>query len=353
MRRQHRVNYLTRLLIAIGVIGLFVLVVLLAWAVVDVLLLGFLGVLLAVVLRTLAKPIARRTPLSSKAALGVVVVLLVIALVTVGWLLVPEIVAQTDQLVERVGDAIEQLEAIVPDFLDLDDLGTDGLGNILNRGNGQWLNPNNILPQLMDTFALTLGVLADILFVLFIGLFVAFDPQLYRNGIVRLIPPKGRKRARTAIDKIVEGLRAWLLGRIISMIVVGIVTSLGLWLLNIPLALVLGLIAALLEFVPVVGPLLAAIPGILIAFTLGLTPVIYVSLFYLIMQQLEGNVLTPIVQQQVVSLPPALGLSTVLAMGILFGILGILVATPLTVVVFILIRILYVKDILEPNCDDI
>jgi predicted PurR-regulated permease PerM len=355
MRQQNRVNYLTRVLIAVGVVGLFILVALLAWAVADVLLLGFLGVLLAVVLRTVAKPIARRSPLSSRGALGAVVLLLAVALAGLGGWLVPEIVAQTDQLVERVGDAIEQLEAIVPEYIDLDNFGADGegLGGILNRGNGQWLNPDNVLSQLMDTFALTLGVLANVLFVLFIGLFVAFDPSLYRNGIVSLIPLKGRKRAREAIDKIVEGLRAWLLGRIISMIVIGIVTSLGLWILNIPLALVLGLIAALLEFVPVVGPLVAAVPGVLIAFTLGFTPAIYVALFYLVVQQLEGNVLTPIVQQQVVSLPPALGLSTVLAMGILFGVLGILVATPLTVVVFILVRMIYVKDTLEPTRDDI
>ncbi|MBF2003851.1 MAG: AI-2E family transporter [Synechococcales cyanobacterium C42_A2020_086] len=350
MKRRNYVIYLHRVLIAVGVVGLFVVAALLSWAVMDVLLLTFLGVLVAIVLRTLAKPIARKTPLSSRWALGVVVVMLGVLLVGIGWLLAPEIIAQTDQLAEGVEEAIEQVEASLPG--DIDPNG-GGLGGIVGGDNGQWLNPTNILSQLMDTFTLTLGVLANVLFVLFIGLFVAFDPQLYRNGIVSLVPPRGRQRANEVIDKVVKGLQAWLLGRIISMIVVGIVVSLGLWILNVPLALVLGIIAALLEFIPVVGPVLAAVPGILIAFTLGLMPAIYVALFYLVVQQLEGNVLTPIVQQQVVSLPPVLGLSTVLAMGILFGVLGILVATPLTVVIFILVRMLYLRDMLEPTREDL
>lgn len=342
-RRNHHWTFLSRVLIVVGIVGLLILVALFSWAVVDVLLLTFLGVLLAVVLRTLAKPIARRTPLSSRWALAVVVLLLLLIFAGMGWLLVPEILDQAEQLDDQLGFGIEQLEAIVTDLF-----GEDGIGGIF-RENGQQFNPANILPQIMDTFALTLGILGNVLFVLFIGVFVAFDPNLYRNGIVSLIPPEGRDRGREVIDSVVHGLRAWLLGRIISMVVIGIVISVGLWLLNIPLALVLGVIAALLEFIPVLGPLLAAVPGVLVAFTQGPMQAVYVALFYLVVQQLEGNVLTPIVQQKVVSLPPALGLSTVLAMGIVFGMLGILVATPLTVVIFIMVRMIYLKDMLEPD----
>jgi predicted PurR-regulated permease PerM len=333
-------------LLAVGVVGLFILMAWFSWAVVDVLLLVFLGVLLAIALRTLAKPLARITPISEKWALGAIVLLLALMLGALGWFLVPEILNQADLLVEQVGKAIEQLEAIASE-----QFGQDGIGGIFG-GSNPWLDPNNVLTQVMDTFTLTLGVLANGLFVLFIGLFVAIDPHLYRSGIVSLVPPRGRKRTREVIDGVVRGLRAWLLGRIISMVVIGIVVSLGLWLLDIPLALVLGIIAALLEFIPVVGPVLAAVPGILIAFTLSPLRAVYVALFYLVVQQLEGNILTPIVQQQVVSLPPALGLSTVLALGILFGPLGVLAATPLTVVAFVMVRTIYLQDILEPNTEE-
>lgn len=344
-KRRHRLSYQTRVLLTIGLVGLFLLIALLTWAAIDVLLLTFLGVLLAIALRTLANPLARKTPLSPRWALAVIVLLLVAIFAGLGWFLVPELINQAEELVDQVRNAIGQLETLARN-----QFGQDGVSTILEDGS-QWLSPSNLLPQLMNTFTVTLEVLANALFVVFIGLFVAFDPHLYRNGIVSLVPRSGRQRAREVIKGVVQGLKAWLLGRIISMLVIGVVVSLGLWLLGMPLALVLGLIAALAEFIPVVGPILAAVPGVLIAFTQSPTQAVYVALFYLVVQQLEGNILTPIVQQQVVSLPPVLGLSTVLALGLLFGPLGILVATPLTVVVFILVRMIYVQDILEARPD--
>ncbi|MBE9158732.1 AI-2E family transporter [Nodosilinea sp. LEGE 06152] len=342
MGQPNRQTFVSRVLLVISLVGLVLVVAWFAWAVIDVLLLGGLGVLVAVMLRTLAAPIARRTPLSKKSALGVVVLVLVLVLAGLSWLLVPEIIAQASQLIEQVEIGIEQLEAIA-----VERLGEEGLYNVIEGLNGQRLSLNYWFPQVFDTLTLTLSILGDSLFVLFTGLFVAFDPYLYRRGIISLIPPQGRNRANDVINAIVQGLRAWLLGRVISMVVVGLVTSLGLGLLNIPLALVLGLIAALLEFIPVLGPVLAAVPGILIAFTLSPVKALYVALFYLVLQQLEGNILTPIVQQRVVSLPPALGLSAVLAMGIVFGILGVLVATPFTVMVLITVRMLYLNERLD------
>jgi len=296
-------------LLVISLVALFIAVALFSWAVIDVLLLAFLGVLVGLVLRTLAKPIARRTFFSNQGALAVVMVLIVLLLTVMGWLLVPEIVAQAEQLGIQIRDGLNQLEVILSE-----QLGLEGFGDFLGN-NGQPFSPANMLTRVVDTFTLTLTILGNALFVMFIGLFVAFDSHLYRRGVVSLIPVDGRDRAQEVIDAIVQGLRDWLLGRIISMVVIGVVISSGLGLLNIPLALVLGVIAALLEFVPVLGPLVASVPGILIALTESPLQAIYVILFYLVVQQLEGNVLTPIVQQQVVSLPPALGLFTVLAWG--------------------------------------
>lgn len=347
MRQQRHKDYLGRVLLVVSVVTLFVLIALLSWVVIDVLLLVFLGVLVAVVFRTLAKPIARRTPLSARGALAVVLLLLALIFAGGGWLLVPEVLAQTDQLIEQVENAVVQVQAIAQE-----QLGLDGLGGLFGGEGQQWLSPNNLLTRVMATFTTALGFLAHVLFVLFIGLFVAFDPHLYRRGILLMIPPEGRDRGKEVLDAIVKGLRAWLLGRIISMITVGVVTGVGLWLLNVPLALALGFIAALFEFIPVVGPALAAIPGVLLAFTIDPMQAVYVALFYLVVQQLEGNVLTPVVQQKVVSLPPVLGLSTVLAFGILFGPLGILTATPITIVIFIMVRMLYVKDLLEPDREE-
>lgn len=331
-------DYLKRLLLTVGVVGLFVLLAVGLWAIANILLLVFTGVLLAVILRTPAKLLARYTPLTTKWALVVIVMLLLLLVGGGGWLLVPEIANQTDQLGERIGEAVNQLEMTLAQY--------DWGQRLLEGAQGQQPAKTNILTQLANTFSVTLEGLANLIFTIFIGLFVAADPDLYRSGIISLIPPQGRRRARQVIDGVSSGLRNWLLGQLICMVVIGIVVSIGLSVLGIPLALGLGVVTGLLEFVPVVGPILSVIPAVLVALTLGLMPAIYVALFYLVVQQLEGNLLTPIVQQKVVSLPPAIMLTAVLVMGYLFGPLGVLVATPLAVVLFILVRMLYLQDIL-------
>jgi predicted PurR-regulated permease PerM len=200
---------------------------------------------------------------------------------------------------------------------------------------------------LTGAFAEGFGLLANLLFILFTALFLAVDPQRYRSSLVQLVPPQGRPRARQVIDQVIDGLKMWLLGRVVSMVLIAIVITIGLHLLGVPLALALGVLTGLFEFIPVVGPLLSAVPAILMGFTVGPMMALYVAVFYLIVQQLEGNVLTPIVQMKTASLPPVLTLTAVVAMGLLFGPLGVLVATPLALVIMILVQELYIHDVLE------
>ncbi|PIG91500.1 AI-2E family transporter [Gloeocapsopsis sp. IPPAS B-1203] len=340
MSQQNIWEYLKRLLIAVGIIGLFIILLLFAWAIIDVLLLIFLGLLLAVVLRTLAKPIARYTPLTAQWSLGVVVLLLVVVIGVGGWFFIPEVLSQTELFVQQIGVGINQVQNFLAQYT----WGQQLLEQMPGGDGG--LPISNLLNQFVNAFTLTLEGLANTLFVLFIGIFLAVDPNLYRSGVVSLVPSQGRDRAREVIADVVHVLRAWLLGRVISMIAIGVVIGIGLTLLDIPLALVLGIITGLLEFIPVVGPILSAVPAIIIAISQGFMPAVYVAIFYLVVQQLEGNVLTPIVQQKTVSLPPAITLIAVLAMSALFGPLGALVATPLAAVIMALIKMLYVQDIL-------
>lgn len=337
-------QYLQRLLLTIGIIGLFIAFASIIWALTDVLLLMFVGVLLAIILRTLAKVLARYTPLSTRWALILIILLLLALLGFGGWFIVPEMVTQGKLFVDQIGSALNRLEA----FLSQYGIGEQLFEEVFPLGGQQPFRPN-IIERIRGTFTQTLGLLSHVLFILFLGLFVAFDPEMYRQGLIRLVPPKGRSRTREIINTIISGLRDWLLGRAISMLATGIVASIGLWLLSIPFAFVLGLLTGLLEFIPIVGSILSAGPAILIAFTLGLKKTLYVTIFYLVLQQLEGNIFTPIIQQKIVSLPPALTLSAVLAMGLLFGPIGVLVATPLAVVLFILVKELYLKDLLEDD----
>lgn len=184
---------------------------------------------------------------------------------------------------------------------------------------------------------------------LFIGLFLAYDPQTYRNGLVRLIPIKKRKRAQEVLDEVTSTLRWWLVGKFFSMAIIGFFTTIGLWLLGVPLAITLGLIAAILTFVPNLGAILATLPAVLIAASQDLDKAFYVVILYIVIQTVESNVITPTIQEKTISLPPALTISAQLLMAILVGGLGLVLATPLTAMLVVLLRMLYIEDVLNEN----
>jgi predicted PurR-regulated permease PerM len=144
-----------------------------------------------------------------------------------------------------------------------------------------------------------------------------------------------------------RALRLWLKGQAIAMVVVGLMTGIGLWLLGMPSAFVLGLLAGLLEFIPFAGPIISAIPAILLALVVGPEMALWVGLLYLFVQQFEGNVLSPMIQQYAVDLPGVVLLFSLIGFGILFGTLGVILAAPLAVVTLVLVKRLYVIETLD------
>jgi predicted PurR-regulated permease PerM len=130
------------------------------------------------------------------------------------------------------------------------------------------------------------------------------------------------------------------------MSIVGILTSLGLWLLGVPLPITLGFVAAFLTFIPNLGPLLAAVPQALLALNVGPQTVVYVLIFNLVLQGVESYLFTPIIQRHEVTLPPILTIAAQLLMGVLFGIIGVMMAAPLVVATMVIVQMLYVHDYL-------
>ena len=121
----------------------------------------------------------------------------------------------------------------------------------------------------------SVGAVADAVLMLGIGLYSAFLPELYRRGFVRLFPLSLRAIIDNTLDALTQALREWLLGQLITMVAVGIMITIGLWLIGVPLALTLGILAAMVEFLPYLGPLLASVPGILLGFTQGPMTAVY------------------------------------------------------------------------------
>jgi predicted PurR-regulated permease PerM len=193
----------------------------------------------------------------------------------------------------------------------------------------------------------TLGALGSIGLVLVLGVYLAADPQLYRRGLVRLVPPAWRTRVDGALLASAQALSRWLLGQGISMLFVGSTTAIGLAMLGIPLAATIGVIAGVLAFVPFFGPIASGILAVLLAFMQGPQQALYVAGLCIAIQQVEGNLLMPFVQRWAVDLPAVLGIIAAVIFGLLFGLPGVILATPLMVVLIVLIEKLYVEAVLE------
>jgi predicted PurR-regulated permease PerM len=184
----------------------------------------------------------------------------------------------------------------------------------------------------------------SVVVIVVIGLYTATEPEVYTDGLIRLVPVEGRKRAREVLDALGSTLRWWLFGRVVSMSVVGVLTTVGLWLMAVPLALALGLVTALLTFIPNIGPVLSVVPALLLVLTQNPARALYVLLLYLGIHTLDGYLLAPLVQERTLLLPPVLTIVGQMLLGVLLGGPGVVLAAPLTAVLFVLVRMLYVED---------
>ena len=316
------------------------LAVLLVIFVSEIVLLLFAAILIAVLLRALSEPLAKRVGIPQRWAVVIVVMLLVLSFSAIGWLIAPSIGEQVSELRSALPTSLQRLQQEMQRFVWLERL-VDSAPH-----------PDSIPTQpevaskVTEATSGTLKALANIVVVLVIALYLAVDPRPYVEGTVRLFPPAQHKRAREVLDAMGHTLRWWLIGKAASMTVVGIAVFIGLTALGVPLAGALALIAALLDFIPNFGPILALIPAALFALLQGPTQVLYVVVLYGAIQTVEGYVLTPLIDRTTVKLPPALTLTAMVVAALLFGWLGLLLAAPAAAALMVLVQMVYVEDIL-------
>ncbi len=191
----------------------------------------------------------------------------------------------------------------------------------------------------------TVAVLAGVLLVIFLAIYVAVSPRVYHTGIMHLFPHDARERAGEVLSAIAVVLRKWLVAQLIAMVVIGVVTTVVLLLLDVPAALPLGVLAGLLEFVPTVGPILSAVPGIAMGFVISPEKALWVAVAYWGIQFLENQLLIPILMSETVDIPPALTILAQALMALLFGFLGLLVAVPLLAASMVAVKMLYVEGV--------
>jgi predicted PurR-regulated permease PerM len=335
-------QFTRKVLIALGATIPIVLLLLVSGYAAQVLVLIFAGILLAIFLRGLAGFVRRLTGAPTGWSVGIVLLLIAVVIALTVWISAPSIAAQVSQLAEQLPRAVKQL---------LDNIGQNPWGERLLRQaprmNELGEHLGTFSRQVSNVFRLTLGAAGSLILVLFVGLYLSFEPQLYISGIIRLVPVSKRQRAREVLHSLGSALGWWLVGRFVSMAIIGLLTSVGLWILGIRLAFILGLFAAILTFVPYVGPVISAVPAILLGMLSKPLMGLYVALLYTAIQFVESYIVTPIVQREAVSLPPVFTLTIQIVFSILLGVAGLIVATPAAVVLLVLVKMVYVESILE------
>ncbi len=194
-------------------------------------------------------------------------------------------------------------------------------------------------------FSSTLSVLAGMLLVSFVAIFVAVDPGLYHAGLMHLFPHQSRARAGEVLSALAVTLRRWFVTQLIGMLAIGSITTVVLLLLDVKAAVALGIIAAILEFVPYLGPILSAVPAIGMALLDSPEKALWVAVAYTAIQQVEGNLLMPLLMKEGLELPPVLTILSQALMSLIFGFIGLLVAVPLLGAVMVPVKMLYVRDV--------
>jgi predicted PurR-regulated permease PerM len=334
--------YTRQVVIAVGIATLAVLLVLALWMASHVLLLIFGGILLAVLLRGLGDLLSAYTGIPPGWSVLLIAAALVATVGFGGWYLWAEIAGEFDQLVRSMTEMWVQARTQISKY-------TWGRDLLTTMGEYH-LSPDSV-GTIGKMAAGAFGGISGLILSLIIGLYVAVNPDLYRRGVLRLTPLGYRKRADEILADLRDTLRHWLMGTLPLMIFVGTATGLGLWLLGIPLALALGIIMFFLEFIPYLGPILGALPAVLMASTVGTHEMLYVVLLYWGVQSLEAYVLSPLVFQRSVDVPPLLTMSAQVVLGTMLGLLGIVFAMPLTACAMVLVSRLYVEDALGDKLD--
>jgi len=349
----------------------YLLALALVWLARDIVLTAFLGVLLGLAVGAAVDHLTRyRIPRGIGAALVVFGFLGVVY--GVGAWIAPTLREQSAVLRERVPEAVDRIEVwgtAHPGLVGLLSGGheatdrtprqdsaagtgtrvpapTRGAGAVPTLRQRVTEQLSGVTRYLFPFLSSTVTVVAGLFLILVLAIYVGADPTLYRRGLVNLFPHRARAQAGMVLSRLATVLRKWLVTQLVAMITMGVVSTVVLLLLGVKAAVALGVIAGLLEFVPTVGPILAAVPAIAMGFLDSPEKALYVGLAYLVIQQLEGHVMIPMLMKEGMDLPPALTIVAQAVMALLFGFLGLMVAVPLLAAVIVPVKLLYVEGVL-------
>ena len=313
----------------------------LSYLIADVLLLVFAAVLIAVGLDGAARAMARHLPVSRGWNIVIVVAGLFALVIGAIVLTARRLVQQFQEISETVINFVERAREW------LADLGATEYFEQLNEDGGDLAGTAGDVAGYVTTFGMgAAGAVSNIIILIVMTLFIAASPNLYRGGLVRLVPPVRRYVAEDTLSALAHGLRWWFLGQLASMALLGVTVGLGLFLMGIDLWFALAVLTALLTFIPFIGPLIATVPIVAVSFAEGMQTGLIVLAGYIVIQNVEGSIIVPMIQHKAVNLAPALLIAVQVLLSLLFGLVGLILAAPLTVVAMISVQKLWIEHTL-------
>ena len=341
MDQAERKDTAQHALVYVGIAVAVVVILVLLWYAIDVVLLAFIGVLFAILLRAPADWLSQRFGWSEGRSLALVGGLLFVLLALGAVFFGRGIALQAVALIDRIPEIVEGFK----EQLSQSELGSRVValaesGGVFAGGDAEFLGRG------LGLIGSTFGAMANVLIVVFFAVFMAAQPALYVEGALFLVARRKRKRMREVLYEIGRVLRRWLVGQTLLAACVALLTGAGLLLIGAPFPFALGLLAGLMEFVPYIGPFLAAVPAIMVGFAESPQLAMYVGFLFIAIQLTESYVLAPLVQHRAVNLPPAAILFAQVLMGAIVGALGVAVATPLAAAIMVALGMLYVEDAL-------
>jgi len=321
----------------------FVLVALtpfLVWYLFNVIFIAVGAIVLATLLRLGADPFRRWLWLPRSIALILSILLLLTSVGGVAYLFGARITSDFQTVFERAQSA----EAAITASLQASQLGKTVLSHI---GGANF----SLSAIIAGMFSITTTFIEAIIVVLIAGIYLAAQPEVYRTGIILLFPPRLHASAAETFDSIGTALRLWLIGQLVQMLIVGLLSTIAVWLIGLSSPLALGLIAGAAEFIPYIGPIIASVPAILVAATKDSSAVIWTIIAYLLIHQIEGQLFVPLIQNRMVYIPPAVILLGIVTITVLFGTASIIFAAPIVIIVFVAVKKLYIRDTLHEKTD--
>ncbi|WP_259071755.1 AI-2E family transporter [Mucilaginibacter sp. X4EP1] len=330
---KKELSYTLKVWQTMAIVCLSLIIILFVRVAFNILLMTFMGVLIAVYFHGLADLIAQKTKINRKLSLFISIAGTIILLNVMVWIIGSTVQQQAAQLSHTLPQIISTAKTKLA--------GSSAGQQLLGYTSGD--NSKKLMDTASTFFSSSFGVIGDLYIILFLGIFFTANPSVYKNSLLAIVPSQQEIDGSMIWDRISAALKGWLKTKLVSMVLVTIVVAIGLTFIGLPGTLVLGLIAGLLDIIPNFGPVIAMVPGVLLGLMISPQMAVIAALIYVICETIVGSIFMPLINKKMINIPPAITMISQLVMGVICGLMGIILAVPILLVLSILVDELYIK----------